>query len=260
MADQTEKQVTEQTVQDKPISKDQVQEPGQAQENEQKPVETETTVKSNDNPEPPKDNVAWAAMRVENKRLKQALEQSGADADYLNRLHQVTKPQPDYQPQPQIVTENDELPRVTAAINQSQRATYQTRQELAQLRHQIRESEDREAEMLYPELKTDKAFQQLVAEKRLASEILGKHRRTAEICAEVDKVLSRRDEQVKVQTRQETEQQLMEKQRVTAEARTTSSIGKSSIADEELRLRARKGDIDAQTELVKKNLLAGMDF
>ena len=250
----------EQTVQDNPMSEEPQTEPEEVQEEVQEPVETETTEETNDSPKTPKDNAAWAAMRVENKKLKKALEQSGVDAEYLERLEQATSNQPAYSQQPQQVTEDDELPRVTGAINQTQQQVFQTHKELINLKNQIRESEDREAEMLYPDLKTDKVFQQLVSEKRLASEVFGKHRRTAEICAEVNKLLSRRDDQVKAQTRQETEKQMLEKQRVTAETHSISSDGHSSATDEELRTRVRKGDQEAVTELVKKKLLGGMDF
>ena len=260
MADKMETPETEQTVQDNPMSEEPQTESEETQEAVQELVETETTEEINDSPKAPKDNAAWAAMRVENKKLKKALEQSGVDAEYLERLEQATTTQPSYSQQPQQVTEDDELPIVTGAINQTQQRVFQTHRELVNLRNQIRESEDREAEMLYPDLKTDKVFQQLVSEKRLASEVLGKHRRTAEICAEVSKILSRRDDQVKAQTRQETEQQLLEKQRATAEVRSTSTEGQSSSNDEELRRRVRKGDQEAATEVVKKKLLVGMDF
>jgi hypothetical protein len=260
MADNEENTVAEQTAQDKPMSEEPQIESDQTQEEVQEPVETETTVEPNDSPEVPKDNAAWAAMRVENKKLKQALEQSGADAEYLDRLKQATSLQPYVSRQPQQVTENDELPKVTGAINTTQQQVFQTHQELINLKNQIRESEDREAEMLYPDLKTDKAFNQLVSEKRLASEVLGKHRRTAEICAEVSKLLSRRDDQVKAQTRQDTEKQLLEKQRATAEIKSTSSDGRSTADDEEQRMKIRRGDMEATQDMVKKKLMTGMDF
>lgn len=260
MADeQMGEEVVEQTTQDEPQSE--VQEDDRPQD--QEPVERETTAsqeETNADPEPPKDNAAWAAMRVENKRLKQALEETGVDSEYLEQLQQVTRQNPQQQPGYKQVTNDSDVETVTSSINSANHIAYQTRQEIAQLKAEIREREDREAEYAYPELKTDPLFQQIVAEKRLAAEVLGRRRPTLEIAREVKNLLSRREEQVTAQAMEQGKKQVLAKQQATMEAKTVTSSGQSSYDDEDLRSRARRGDRAAQEQLVKDKLLAGLDF
>lgn len=221
---------------------------------------------TNEVEEAPKENTAWAAQRVELKRLKEenermqrALDESGVDADYLRSLEEVTQGQ-QYQPNIQQVTPDSEVDQIYGAVNSASREAAQARLELQQLRNQMREQEDRLAEAEYPELKTDPAFQQLVAEKRLASEVVGKPRPTREIAREVKKLLSRRDEQVAEQARVETENRTLARQQATTEAKTETTGGSSSTTDEELRFRMRKGDRAASEQVIKDKLLADLDF
>lgn len=249
-------EVVEQTTQD-------VAPTTEAQEIDQsqvaQPVETETTAQSNEEVQPPKDNAAWAAMRVENKKLKEALHETGVDAEYLERLKGVLQPQQVPQGY-RAVTQDDDLGAVTQSINQAQQTAYITRQEIANLRNELREREDREAEAAYPELKSDPVFQQIVAEKKLAAEITGRKRPTAEIAREVRNLLSRRDQQVSAQAQEDAKASMLAKEQATREARTSPSNGQSSYDVDALKQRARRGDRAAQEQLVKDRLLGGMDF
>jgi len=72
-------------------------------EAQQDSVETETTDQKTPTDESneeaaPKENAAWASMRAENKRLKEAVAQSQVDADYLKELEGLTGKQ-EYEPQ-----------------------------------------------------------------------------------------------------------------------------------------------------------------
>ena len=233
-----------------------VEQPGQV-EAEAQTVETETT-QINEAEEAPKANAAWAAMRTENKQLRQLAEAVTQDQEYFQRLHDANRyiPQPR---QPMQVTEDAEYPQTVQAINQANQIATQAQQELYQLRQQLRERDDREAERMYPELKTDVLFQQLVAEKKLTSEVLGRPRQTIEIAEEVRKILGKRELEISAKVEQETKQKVIEKQIATAEARTTTTSGAPSTDDEELRFKVRKGDRNAQIERAKR-LIADLDF
>jgi len=258
MTDQqlTEEQVVETTTQDGSVSEAEVQQPGQVEE-EAQTVETGTT-QNNEAEEAPKDNAAWAAMRVENKQLKQIAEAVTQDQEYFNRLQEVNRYTPQA-PQPIQVTEEAEYPQTIQAINQANILARNANQEIIQLKTQLREREDKEAETAYPELKTDPIFQQLVAEKKLTSTFLGRPRTTIEIAEEVRKILGKREQEISAKVEQQTTQRMIEKQVATAEARTTTSGGSSSTSDDELRHMVRKGDRNARIEQAK-GLIADLDF
>lgn len=254
-------EVVEQTTQETtPVSEVVEQEIDQSQTQQPQHTESETVDQSNGEAEPPKDNAAWAAMRVENKRLKEALHETGVDAEYLQQLQGVLRPQATAQPQYRQISNDADIDTVTQTINNTQQTAYATRQEIAQLRYELREREDREAETAYPELKSDPLFQQIVAEKKLAAEITGRKRPTVEIAREVKNLLSRREEQVTAQAQEQTKAQMLAKQQATMEAKSSASNGQSSYDDESLKLRARRGDRAAQEQLVKDKLLVGLDF
>jgi len=250
-----EEEKVEAPTEDNPEPESAKEEADQPQPEEQESPEAETG--KNAEGDKPKDNAAWAAMRKENKRLKEELE--GIDPEYLERLRGATSPQEFQSQESPDLTEDADYSEVTKRVNWAQDQATRARQENAQLRAQLELQQDRQAEESYPELKTDKQFQQIVAEKKLAARVLGHGRTTTEIAREVKNLLSRRDEQVAAQTAESTKQQMNERQAATAEARGQTSGGVSTSTNEELRQRVRKGDMEAQNE-VAKGLIADLEI
>jgi len=228
----------------------------QEEPKEQESPESETG-KNEEGEEAPKDNVAWAKMRKENKRLKKALE--SVDPEYLAKLKEATIPQSYKTPEPSYLPEDADYTQVTGTLNATQQEMMRLRQEVAEQRRQLELAQDKQAEEAYPSLKTDKVFQQMVAEKKLAARVLGQERTTLEIAREVNNLLSRREEQVAAKSAQEKEQEIAEKRQAIAEAKGVTSGGKSAVKDEKLRERVRKGDMEATTEVAKK-LIANLDI
>lgn len=225
---------------------------------QQQPTEQSTepeTVNEVDD-RPPKDNAAWAAMRAENKRLKEAVET--VDPEYLEKLRGAVAPQEPYAPQFNPVTDDADYSEVTQRLNWTQQQALNAQQQLARMQQQLELQQDRQAEEAFPELKSDKEFQQLVAEKKLAARVLGREATTLEIARSVKKLLSRREEQVAVQTAQDTKQRIIEKQAAIAEGKG-QSITNLSQDDESLRMRVRQGDQSAQEEVAKR-LIADLEF
>lgn len=227
---------------------------------QQQPAETvnpESETGTNEvDDKPPKDNAAWAAMRAENKRLKEAI---NVDPEYIEKLRGAVGPQEVVPQRYEPVTGDTDYTVVTDRLNWTQQQALRANEQIARLQNQLELQQDRAAEEAFPELKTDKAFQQIVAEKKLAARVLGKDVTTTEIAREVSKLLSRREEQVVAQTAANTKQQIIEKQAATAEAKGQTSGGISSQDDESLRNRVRKGDMEAQTQ-VAKGLIADLEF
>lgn len=250
----------ETTVAEAPASSDptpESQEPVTDQSQTQKPESPESDTGKNEVGEVPKDNAAWAAMRAENKRLKDAV--SSVDPAYLESLRGATSPQT-YTPQPvPQVTGDADYTQVTQSVNYANSQAARANQELSRLRNQMELQQDREAERAYPQLKTDKVFQQIVSEKKLTARVLGHDRTTLEIADEVDRLFNKRDEQVVAQTAETTKKQMLERQVISSEPRGTTSGGESSTKSEERRMKVRKGDMDAQTE-VAKDLIANLEF
>jgi hypothetical protein len=227
---------------------------------DQQPTEaqsTEAETVTNEVGDIPKDNAAWAAMRTENKRLKEVLED--VDPEYLNKLRGATTPQEPMYQQFTPVSDDADYSEVTNRLNFTQQQAIRANEQLARMQQQMELQQDRMAEDAYPELKTDKVFQQIVAEKKLAARVLGHDKTTMEIAREVSKLLSRREEQVAVQTAQATKQEMLDKQAATAEAKGQSSAARYALDDESLRNRVRKGDSDAQTQVAKR-LIADLEF
>lgn len=250
-------QVVEQTTQVAPTEQIEQEVATPVQEDQQPETETGNNEVIED--AAPKDNKAWAAMRVENKKLKEALEETGVDAEYLEQLKAVTRGQDVRIPLPQQITEDTDYGTAIQGINEARQLSYQTRQELAQLRAERREAEDREAENAFPSLRTDKVFQSIVAEKRLAAEIMGRRRPTIEIAREVDAILNRRAQQIQAQASEEAGAREAAKHVATREPQTTTTQGVSSYHNEDARNRVRKGDRAAQVEMAK-GLIADLDF
>jgi hypothetical protein len=251
----TETQV-EQPTQEGATSQSDEQVVDQPQSQEQLSPESETG--TNEVSEVPKDNAAWAAMRTENKRLKEAVSQ--VDPVYFESLRSATGPQAQYQP-PQIqeVSGDAEYNQVIQGVNTANSQAARAMQELARLRTQYELQQDREAERAFPALKTDKAFQQIVSEKKLAARVLGHDRTTIEIAEEVERLFSRRDEQVAAKTVESTRKNDAQRQVISSEPRGQSTSGKQVAGSDELRSRVRRGDMGAQTE-VAKNLIADLEF
>lgn len=239
------------------------QEEAPATEAEQPETEAQESSSEQDeninNQEAPKENAAWAEMRVkakkaseleaENQKLKSALEESGIDAEYLEQLNQLTQNQnQDYKPAETNLTPDTDLEQVTGTINQTAQTTQALYQEVQKLKQQRREQEDREAITQFPELAKDANFQAMVAEKRLANEVMGRHVPTAELARQVKKQLDYYRAQAQAQTQQETQQRTQQKQQATAQPQTTTSSGQSTATNEELAHRVRKGDANAITE------------
>jgi hypothetical protein len=222
---------------------------------EQESPETETG--KNEDGNVPKDNAAWAAMRAENKRLKESLDE--IDPEYIEKLRGATGPQNYQSPQVAPVTEDADYSDVTNRVNWTQNQVVQARQENAQLRQLLELQQDTQAEDAYPELKTDKQFQQIVAEKKLAARVLGHDRTTMQIAKEVRGLLTKRDEQTSVKAAEETKQQMIERQAATVEPKGKTSGGKSAIASEELRDKVRRGDSAAAEEMAK-GLITDLEF
>jgi hypothetical protein len=243
-----ENEAVEETV-DQPQSEPETQETeNQEPESAQSAEDTDTQLTNND--DVPDKNAAWAAMRAENKRLKDALEESGVDEQYLADLRGLSRHTPDYQPTQ--VTPDDDYDKVTGTINQTNQVAASAYREVNQLKNTLREMEDRQAEMEYPELRTDPHFQQMVAERRLAMEIAGKRVATADIAKSVKRQLDLYREQISAQTREQVKQRQTEKQQAIAQPQTQSTQGKSSMTDEELRMRVRRGDEAAEIEMARR--------
>lgn len=241
-----------------PASEDQTQESGQTQDQDQNPenVDSQQNITNEVDDESPKDNAAWAAMRVENKRLKEALTETGVDPDYLDQINQANSTFETPYVGPQVTPDTD-MDTVLSAVNQSHQAAQKAISEANRIR---REMEDREAEREFPELRSDPVFQQMVAEKRLVSEVMGRKRPTLAIAREVAAVLRRREEQVGAQAQQQAKQQFAERQVAQAQPATTTSSGRSSVNDESLRQRIRKGDQGALAQRLKETQLSELDF
>jgi hypothetical protein len=251
-----EQEPVEAPTQDIPESESSEEVVDQQQPTEAESPELETGKNEVDN-QPPKDNAAWAAMRVENQRLKEAVSQ--VDPEYLERLRGATRNQEYAAPQVNQIAEDAEYSEVTRSLNWTQQQAAIANQKIAQLQNQLELQQDRQAEEAFPELKTDKVFQQIVAEKKLAARVLGHDRTTSEIAREVKSLLGRREEQLTAQVVQTTRQQDAETRAAIAEPRSTSSQGQSAANNEEVRHRVRKGDQDAQLD-VARGLIADLEF
>lgn len=255
MVDQnTGAEVVEATTQDIPQSESQDQVVDQLQDQTHNP-ESETG--TNEVGEVPKDNAAWAAMRTENKRLKEAV--SNIDPAYLESLHSATGFQPTQPQQVPQVSGDAEYGQVTQGVNWAASQAARANQQVANLQRQLELQQDREAERNFPELKTDKVFQQIVAEKKLAARVLGHDRTTYEIADEVRTLLGRREEQVVAKATQDIKEQILQRQVISSEPRGKTTGGQSGQASDDLRMRVRRGDTNAQIE-VAKGILGDLEF
>jgi len=227
------------------------------QQTTQQQESAETTDTNNEIDEVPKDNAAWAKMRTENKRLKEVVDT--IDPSYLESLRGATAPQPVTTPYTTpVLPEDAEYNQVTQNVNWANQQVANTNRQVARLQ-QLELQQDREAERAYPELKTDKVFQQIVAEKKLAARVLGHDRTTMEIADEVSRLLGRREEQISAKVAQQTKNQILQRQVISSEPKGQTTGGQSGQGSEDLRLRVRRGDSGAATE-VAKNLIADLEF
>lgn len=256
--------VVEQTTQDSPESEAPEQDPGQDQAQEQQPSEAETDAdqsETNEVEDTPKDNAAWAKMRVENKQLKQALEQSGVDAEYLDQLRQASQPvSADYSQATTQVDDSAEYGQVTQAVNTAQSLSAQAMAEIRELKNQLENQQDMAARQKYPDLFKNPEFEAIVAEKKLVARMLGKNRTTTEIADEASRLFSKSIEKAQAQATEQAEVRQTQKTQAVAQPQTTTSAGTGTgDSKDELRMRVRRGDRDAQ-EAVAKNLIADLDF
>lgn len=250
-----EEEVVEAPTEDIPESESSEEVADQPQPEEAESPETETGENEVDD-KPPKDNAAWAAMRTENKRLKEAIKE--VDPEYIEKLQSAFS-QPQNYPQPQQVPEDAEYGQVTQGLNYAQQQAAQANQRISQLQAQLERQQDAQAEDAYPELRTNKVFQQLVAEKKLAARVLGNDRTTIEIAKEVKRLLDRTVEQTAVATEKAVKQQELEKRAAIAEGKGTSTSGKPKEDDESLKNRVRHGDMEAQSEVAKR-IIGDLEF
>jgi hypothetical protein len=184
---------------------------------------------------------------------------SQVDPEYLDRLQTALKPV-EYAPQPiQQIPDDADYSQVTQEVNQTKQELARLRKENADNRNFIELQQDQVAEAAYPQLKTDKFFEQKVSEKKLIARVLGIPKTTLQIAKEVDAEIRKRDDQLTVQVAQSTRQQMIESQAAIAEPKSTSSGGRSAATDEGLKNRVRKGDVSATTELAK-GLIADLEF
>lgn len=260
MDQDTETQVVQPT-QEGATSESQDQAVDQLQDQTQN-SESETGL--NEGSDIPKENAAWAAQRVKNKqlaeenqRLKQVVE--SVDPAYLESLRNATRYQSTQPQQVPQVTGDAEYGQVTNGVNWAASQAAIANQNINNLQRQLELQQDREAERAFPELKNDKVFQQIVAEKKLSARVLGHDRTTYEIAEEVRNLLGRREEQVAVKAAQDKEQQILQRQVISSEPKGQTSGGKSSVSNDELRMRVRRGDTQAQTE-VAKGIIADLEF
>lgn len=241
--------------QDAPPSESQEQTVDQPEVQTQETLESETS--TNEVSEAPKDNKAWAAMRAENKRLKDAV--SNVDPKYLENLHSAVSHQPDFTQNVPQVQGDAEYGQVTQGVNWAAQQSAIANQKINKLQNQIELQQDREAERAFPELKSNKVFQQIVAEKKLVARTLGIDRTTYEIAQEVEDLLGKHEEQVVVKATQDATNKVLQRQAISSEPRGTSSGGRSAITNDDLRMKVRKGDSQAQTE-VAKSIIADLEF
>lgn len=248
--------------QDAPPSESQEQPAVQPEAQPQESPETETG--TNEVGEAPKENAAWAAKRVENKKLKEENERlkealGSTDPKYLESLRGAVTPQEYPQEQVPQVSGDADYNQVIQGVNYANAQAARARQENAKLQNQLELQQDREAERVYPEFKTDKVFQQIVAEKKLVARVLGHDRTTIEIAEEVARLLNKREEQVAIKASEETKAQILERQAISSEPKGQTTGGRPSADSEDLRMRVRKGDQKAQEE-VAKNIIADLEF
>jgi hypothetical protein len=130
---------------------------------------------------------------------------------------------------------------------------------VARLEQQLELQQDREAERAYPQLKTDKVFQQIVSEKKLAARVLGIDRTTSDIAEEVSKLLGQREEQIVAKTAQETKDQMLQRQAISSEPKGRTTGGQSGQSQEDLRQRVRRGDSGAEKEMAQ-SIIADLEF
>jgi len=227
---------------DEPQSEPEVQETEQTEPESAQADETLTT-------EAPEKNAAWAAMRAENKRLKEALDASGVDAQYLEDLKSVTQSSPEYQPTQ--VSPDDDYDRVTGAVNQTSQVAASAYREVNNLKNTIREMEDKQAEIMYPELVSDPIFQQRVAERRYVLSVMGKSKSTSEIAREVKQEVEFYRGTASAQTQKQVLQRQQEKQQATAQPSTQTSGGRSTLTSDEVRYGVRKGSEAAGIKLAE---------
>lgn len=218
--------------------------------------ETETG-KNDEEGEVPKDNAAWAQMRLENKRLKETI--ADVDPEYFEKLRGATQPQVYQGQQTPQVSADDDYSKVTQNLNWTSNQASQAVREVRNLQAQLELQQDREAERAYPEMKTNKVFQQIVAEKKLAARVLGHQKTTLEIADEVNRLFKQRDEEVTAKTTQQVKETILERHAISSEPRGQTTGGRSGVSNEELRMRVRKGDSAAQEE-VAKGLIADLEF
>lgn len=252
MTENTETEVLEQTSLEGATSENQEPEMELEQPSE---TETEASYEETNESEPPKDNAAWAAMRVENKRLKEQLsQQPQVDEEYLQEARNFANATGGYY-QPQAFDESSDLEQVSRAINQANQVALEASSRTRQLEIQL---EEERMFNQFPHFKEDKLAQQLIAEKKLVSKTLGRERSYTEIAREVDKLIRRDREQVEAQVRESERQSTAQKMAATTQTPSYTSTG---IGDdrESLRMRARRGDVKAQAELMKPHL-EGIDF
>jgi hypothetical protein len=230
----------------------------------QKQENPETDTGTNEVSDIPKENAAWAAQRVankklaeENERLKKAV--STVDPAYLETLRSAVSPLDSTPPQVPQVQGDAEYGQVTQNLNWAAQQAALSRQEVNKLRQQMELQQDREAERAFPELKSDKVFQQIVSEKKLAARMLGYDRTTYEIAQEVQDLLGKREEQVVAKATENATKQVLQRQAISSEPRGTTSGGRSTVTNDELRTKVRQGDSQAQTE-VAKNIIADLEF
>lgn len=226
-------------------------------ESEQQPTETETVAQDQvtegeetNEEQAPKDNAAWAKMRVENKRLKEQVSQVAPDDGYLQELNQMAGAAP-YQYQEQQITENTDISQVSQSLNQAQRIALEASQRVRQLEISL---EEQEMFNSYPHAREDKLFQQLVAEKKLVSRFMGKEKRYVDIAREVDGLIRRDRDMAAEQARQSEKQIQVEKAAATTQTPSYTTAGNNSDDMEDLRSRSRRGDRGAMEERLKRKL------
>lgn len=227
-------------------------------EDQQQPVEAETTAEDQEtdteetnDEQPPKENAAWAKMRVENKQLKQQVQQQPQiDEGYLQDLQGFTNQANTYHQDLQF-SENTGIDEVTQAINAANRAAKESSARVRQLEIQL---EEQEMFNSFPHFKQDKLAQQLIAEKKLAASFTGRERRYVDIAREVDSLLRKNREQVEAETRETEQKKFVQKQAATTQTQGTTTGGGQQTDLEDLRMRARRGDRHAQEEILKRKV------
>lgn len=240
-------------------SQEQQPEPDVAEEPKQPVVE------GDENVEPPKDNAAWAAMRVKQKDLQDRLKAYEQPAEPQEEEPEQTDPllqellewTPGSQYPTSQIDPNDPM---AEHIKAAQASAQQARQEVAAMKAEM---EKLQAVEQFPALKTDKIFRQSVEDRLLSLTLRaqqeGKARPTmAQVAKKIDAEFSQYRSSAQTQARSEAEQTLQTKQAATLSQTGSSGVSRPQTDNTQQQRRINKGDETALVDALMEHELAGI--